>query len=190
MQNAQHSELKGFYQILFILIRQVFYLDDTLDIRQLLGIIEHHETYKKPGIVFIADFEKAFDKVRLDFIFKCLDSFSFGNALIKWVKNYVQQPQVYNSKLHLLLRVLNCQEELNKGVQCHQIYLLWPLECQRLKSYPITTLEDQKSKAEKQTSGGQRSLLKKKLQVCESQKSCLFVGDQILIFHHNLQINS
>ena len=24
----------------------------------------------------------------------------------------------------------------------------------------------------------------------ESQKSCLFVGDQILIFHHNLQINS
>ncbi len=40
------------------------------------------------------------------------------------------------------------------------------------------------------TSGGQRSLLKKKLHVCESQQSCLFVGDQILIFHHNLQINS
>ncbi len=40
------------------------------------------------------------------------------------------------------------------------------------------------------TSGRQRSLLKKKLQVCESQQSCLFVGDQILIFHHNLQINS
>ncbi len=40
------------------------------------------------------------------------------------------------------------------------------------------------------TSGGQRSLLKKKLQVCESQQSCLFVGDHILIFHHNLQINS
>ncbi len=40
------------------------------------------------------------------------------------------------------------------------------------------------------TSGGQRSLLKKKLQVCESQQSCLFVVDQILIFHHNLQINS
>ncbi len=33
-------------------------------------------------------------------------------------------------------------------------------------------------------------LLKKKLQVCESQQSCLLVGDQILIFHHNLQINS
>jgi len=40
------------------------------------------------------------------------------------------------------------------------------------------------------TSGGQKSFLKKKLQVCESQKSSWFVGDQILIFHHNLQINS
>ncbi len=40
------------------------------------------------------------------------------------------------------------------------------------------------------TSGGQRSLLKKKIQVCESQQSCLFVGDQILIVHHNLQIKS
>ena len=38
-------------------------------------------------------------------------------------------------------------------------------------------------------SGGQRSLLKK-LQVCESQKSCLFVGDQILILQRNLPINS
>jgi len=39
------------------------------------------------------------------------------------------------------------------------------------------------------TSEGQNSFLKK-LQVCESLKSCWFVGDQILIFHHNLQINS
>ena len=37
---------------------------------------------------------------------------------------------------------------------------------------------------------GQSILLKKKLQVCEIQKSCLFVGGQILIFQHNLQINS
>ena len=39
------------------------------------------------------------------------------------------------------------------------------------------------------TSGGQRSLLKKKLQVCESQKSCLFVGDQILIFFFSFYLS-
>ena len=57
-------------------------MDDTLEIkiRQLLEIIEHHETYK-PGMVFIADFEKAFEKVRLDFIYKCLD-FSISVILL------------------------------------------------------------------------------------------------------------
>ncbi|KAK6320077.1 hypothetical protein J4Q44_G00091840, partial [Coregonus suidteri] len=39
-------------------------------------------------------------------------------------------------------------------------------------------------------SGGQRSILKNKLQVCESQKSCLFVGDQVLVFHRGLRMNS
>ena len=31
----------------------------------------------------------------------------------------------------------------------------------------------------------ERYFSKKTLQVCESQKSCSFVGDQMLIFHHN-----
>ena len=67
------------------------YIGDN--IRQLLEIIEHQETSKKPGLVFIVDFEKVFDKVRLDFIHKCLDFFNFGDSLITWVKNNVKQPQ-------------------------------------------------------------------------------------------------
>uniref|UniRef100_A0A0E9TR80 Reverse transcriptase domain-containing protein n=1 Tax=Anguilla anguilla TaxID=7936 RepID=A0A0E9TR80_ANGAN len=42
------------------------------NIRQLLEITEHYETSKKAGLIFIADFDKAFDEVRLDFIYKCL----------------------------------------------------------------------------------------------------------------------
>ncbi len=57
-------------------------------------------------------------------------------------------------------------------------------------SYMFFILVSRTSIIKHVTSGGQRSLLKKKLQVCESQQSCLFVGDRILIFHHNLQINS
>ena len=49
---------------------------------QLLGKIEHHETSKKPGLIFIADFEKFFDKVRLDFIYKCPDFFSISVILL------------------------------------------------------------------------------------------------------------
>ena len=50
------------------------------NIRQLLETIEHCETSKMPGLVFIADFEKTFDKVRLEFIHKCLDYFNFGES--------------------------------------------------------------------------------------------------------------
>nr|QCF47491.1 RNA-dependent DNA polymerase [Erythrocytic necrosis virus]QCF47492.1 RNA-dependent DNA polymerase [Erythrocytic necrosis virus] len=50
------------------------YIGDN--IQQLLEIIEHHETCKKPGMVFIAEFEKVFLFIN-DFISKCLDFFQF-----------------------------------------------------------------------------------------------------------------
>jgi len=74
--------------------------------------------------------------------------------------------------------------------------LFWPwlsLECDCLRLWIGVFYTDYRFKQVpliQVTSGGQKSFLKKKFQVCESQKSCCFVGDQILIFHHNLQINS
>ena len=63
------------------------YIGDNIG--QLLEIIEHHETSKKPGLVFIADFEKAFEKVRLDFIYKCLFFFPFRWFSYKMGRNNV-----------------------------------------------------------------------------------------------------
>ena len=60
------------------------YIGDN--IRQVLETIEYYEISGTPGLVFIADFEKAFDKVRLEFIYKCLKYLNFGESLIKWVK--------------------------------------------------------------------------------------------------------
>lgn len=56
------------------------------NIRQMLEIIEHYNKVSKPGLICIADFEKAFDKLRWDFIYKCLDFFNFGESLKKWIK--------------------------------------------------------------------------------------------------------
>ena len=47
------------------------------NIRRLIEIIEKYEREDLPGLVFIADFEKAFDKVRWDLIFKSLDFLQF-----------------------------------------------------------------------------------------------------------------
>lgn len=54
------------------------------NIKQLLEIIENDELNNKTGLLFIADLEKAFDKVSLDFIFESLDIFNFGKSIINW----------------------------------------------------------------------------------------------------------
>ena len=51
------------------------------NIRQVLETIEHYEQSGKPGLVFIADFEKPSDKTRLEFIYKWLEYFNFGETL-------------------------------------------------------------------------------------------------------------
>ena len=43
--------------------------------------------YKKAkGYFLFIDFEKAFDSIEWNFIFKSLETFNFGNELIKWIK--------------------------------------------------------------------------------------------------------
>ena len=62
-------------------------------LRQVLETIEHDAKSGKPGLVFIADFEKAFDKARLEFIYECLEYLHFGESLIKWVKVMYSPPR-------------------------------------------------------------------------------------------------
>ena len=43
-------------------------------------------------MIFI-DFEKAFDSVEWDFLYKCLESFNFGPDFLKWVKTFYKNMQ-------------------------------------------------------------------------------------------------
>jgi hypothetical protein len=67
------------------------YIGDN--IRQVLETIEYYEKSGKQGLLFIADFEKAFDKIQLEFIYKCLEHFNFGESLIKWDKIMYSNPR-------------------------------------------------------------------------------------------------
>ena len=60
------------------------YIGDNL--RQLMEIIEHYDKSQEPGLIFVADLEKAFDKLSHDFIFKTLSYYNFGHSFIRWVK--------------------------------------------------------------------------------------------------------
>lgn len=76
LMNIIHQDESGFMQGRFI----------GNNIRQLLKVIENYELNKKDGLIFIADLEKAFDKIHLNFIFKSLRFFHFGESLIKWIR--------------------------------------------------------------------------------------------------------
>ena len=51
----------------------------------LFGVIEHAQENEIPGLLFFADFEKAFDTLNHNFILQALNFFKFGNDLKQWI---------------------------------------------------------------------------------------------------------
>ena len=60
--------------------------------RLILDIFEYCETENSSGILLILDFEKAFDSVEWNFLFKTLQKFNIGNTFIKWVNILYTSP--------------------------------------------------------------------------------------------------
>ena len=58
-------------------------------IRLITDTLEHAENNDVPGILFSADFEKAFSSVEHKFISAVLKSFSFRSQFIQWVRTFV-----------------------------------------------------------------------------------------------------
>lgn len=54
--------------------------------RLIADIIEYCQIYKKPGIILLIDFEKAFDTISWKFLYKVLEFFNFGENYIDWIK--------------------------------------------------------------------------------------------------------
>ena len=46
-----------------------------------------------PGLLIFIDFEKAFDSVEWDFLFKYLEAFNFGSDFLRWIKNFYKNVQ-------------------------------------------------------------------------------------------------
>ena len=54
--------------------------------RWLLDVFEYCENTNNEGILLMLDFEKAFDAVEWNFLFKVLKNFNFGENFITWIK--------------------------------------------------------------------------------------------------------
>ena len=51
--------------------------------RSILDIMHYTKTYDIPGLLLFIDFEKAFDSLEWNFMFKCLEVFGFGPSLTR-----------------------------------------------------------------------------------------------------------
>ena len=55
-------------------------------VRTINDIMEFTERYQMNGLLVAIDFQKAFDSINHDFMFKALSVFNFGPSLIRWIQ--------------------------------------------------------------------------------------------------------
>lgn len=60
--------------------------------RLILDIFEYCENNNQEGLLLFLDFEKAFDSVEWNFLFKTLETFNFGTNFIHWIKILYKNP--------------------------------------------------------------------------------------------------
>ena len=62
-------------------------------IRSIYDIMDYTVEESIPGLLIFIDFEKAFDSVEWDFLFKCLEAFNFGSDFLHWIKTFYKNVQ-------------------------------------------------------------------------------------------------
>ena len=60
--------------------------------RLILDIFEYCTENNQDGLLLFLDFEKAFDSIEWNFLFKTLEKFNFGDNFIRWMKILYTNP--------------------------------------------------------------------------------------------------
>ena len=62
-------------------------------IRSIYDVMDFIVKENIPGLMLFIDFQKAFDSVEWEFLFKCLEAFNFGSDFLHWVKVFYKSIQ-------------------------------------------------------------------------------------------------
>ena len=62
------------------------------NIRLIDDVVDYFDRFQKKGVLFMADFQKAFDSLDWGFMFKTLDFFKFGPSFKRWIRTLYTLP--------------------------------------------------------------------------------------------------
>ena len=62
-------------------------------IRSIYDIMDWTANENIPDLIIFIDFQKAFDSIEWDFLFKCIEAFNFGSDFLRWVKLFYNNVQ-------------------------------------------------------------------------------------------------
>ena len=69
------------------------------NLRSLYDLMDYKNHKDLPGLLLLIDFEKAFDSVSWEFMFKVLDFYNFGNSFKNFVEVFYKNSVLVNGSL-------------------------------------------------------------------------------------------
>ena len=85
------------------------------NIRLINDIINYCQITRKPAVILLIDFEKAFDTICWDFLKCCLEYYGFGTNFKKWIATLYQNIESCVTNNGYQSEYFSCQEVLGKA---------------------------------------------------------------------------
>ena len=108
------------------------------NIRTIIDTIDYTNQFDTPGYILFLDFEKAFDSVSWEYLFKVLDAYNFGNTFKKWVKLLYTDPLLAVTNNGYASQFFPIQRGIRQGCPLSALLFLLVVEtmADKLRSSP------------------------------------------------------
>ena len=103
------------------------------NIRLALDMIDHCKKVNLKGIMFLADFKKAFDSLEWNFIFKALNLFNFGQSFKNWIKMLYSSPKACIKNNGFLSDTFTLERGIRQGCQISALIFIICVEILAIK---------------------------------------------------------
>jgi len=96
--------------------------------RLIRDIFDYCENHNVSGAIVNLDFEKAYDRLEWNFLFKVLKKFNFGDNFIKWVKILYNKPQIIIKNNGWLSKSLDVSRGIRQGCPVSSLLFVIAIE--------------------------------------------------------------